>query len=53
LVERFGKALESHIRYEERQVFESTQNRLPTAALDAIAAACQSTPRVCPALLGV
>ena len=36
----FGELLESHIRFEERQVFELTQDRLPARALKAIAAAC-------------
>jgi len=48
LLRRFGELLESHIRYEERQVFEATQDRLPDDALHAIAAACQAVPRVCP-----
>ena len=53
MVERFGELLESHIRYEERQVFERTQNRLPLRALQAIESACQATPRVCPVSLEV
>lgn len=53
LVKRFGELLESHIRYEERQVFEPTQERLPARALQAIAVACQAIPRVCPASLKV
>jgi hemerythrin-like domain-containing protein len=53
LVRRFGELLESHIRYEERQVFEPTQHRLPARVLEAIAAACQATPRVCPTSLAV
>jgi hemerythrin-like domain-containing protein len=52
LVERFGALLEAHIRYEERQVFEPTQHRLPARALEAIAAACRTVPRVCPTSLG-
>ena len=51
-VERFGALLESHIRFEERQVFESTQHRLPARALEAIAAACRTVPRVCSISLG-
>ena len=51
LVGRFGELLESHIRYEERQVFEPTQHRLPSRSLAAIASACQAIPRVCPASL--
>ena len=47
LLARFGELLEAHIRFEERQVFESTQHRLPSEALDAIAAACASTARDC------
>jgi len=53
LLGRFGQLLESHIRYEERQVFETTQDRLPARALQAIASACRSIPRVCPASLNV
>lgn len=50
-VVRFGELLESHIRYEERHVFESTQDRLPAKALEAIVRACERVPRVCPASL--
>jgi len=46
LLERFGQLLEAHIRYEERQVFEPTQNRLPARVLQAIASACRTNPRV-------
>ena len=53
LLARFGELLESHIRYEERQVFETVQDRLPARSLQAIAAACRSIPRVCPASLNV
>ena len=52
-VVRFGELLESHIRYEERQVFEPTQHRLPPRALEAIASACKAIPRVCPASLAL
>lgn len=48
---RFGELLDAHIRFEERQVFERVQHRLPDDVLDAIAAACDTTPRVCPASL--
>jgi hemerythrin-like domain-containing protein len=48
---RFGERLEAHIRSEEREVFETTQHRLPLDALEAIAAACRATPRSCPAFL--
>lgn len=51
LVDRFGELLESHIRFEERQVFEPTQDRLPARALEAIAAACRANPRICSVLL--
>jgi len=47
-IERFGELLEAHIRFEEREVFETTQDRLPAVVLDAIAAACAEVPRVCP-----
>ena len=50
-LERFGALLESHIRYEEREVFETTQHRLPAEALEAIASACEAIPRACPAFL--
>jgi len=53
LLGRFGELLESHIRYEERQVFETAQDRLPAPTLQAIASACRSIPRVCPASLSV
>jgi hypothetical protein len=46
-VERFGRLLEAHVRFEEREVFEAVQSRLPAAALRAIAEACRSTPRSC------
>jgi len=45
----FGERLRAHVRFEERQVFEGTQDRLPPSALRAIAEACRATPRVCPA----
>jgi hemerythrin len=45
LVEEFGRSLASHVRFEEREVFEHTQDRLPNAALRAIAEACEPTPR--------
>lgn len=51
LLRRFGALLQAHIRFEEREVFEPTQDRLPARALDAIAAACEAVPRVCPASL--
>ncbi|MCP5058028.1 MAG: hemerythrin domain-containing protein [bacterium] len=44
-VQQFGELLESHIRFEERQVFEPTQERLPASALKAIAAACEGRAR--------
>ena len=47
----FGERLEAHIRFEERHVFEPTQDRLPANVLEAIAAACEATPRACPAFL--
>jgi hypothetical protein len=46
-----GRLLEAHVRFEERQVFEPTQRRLPAAALRALASACEAIPRVCPASL--
>ncbi len=47
LVSRFGELLEAHIRFEEREVFESTQHRLSPRALESIASACREIPRVC------
>jgi Hemerythrin HHE cation binding domain len=41
-LQRFGELLESHIRYEERQVFGPTQDRLAEKALEGIAAACRA-----------
>lgn len=52
-VVRFGELLESHVRYEERHVFESTQDRLPAKTLEAVALACRTLPRTCPASLGL
>lgn len=48
-LERFGTLLEAHVRFEEREVFELAQRRLPAATLDAIAEACSNTPRETPA----
>lgn len=48
---RFARILEAHVRFEEREVFASTQHRLPPAALQAIARECASLPRTCPASL--
>ena len=45
-LERFGRALEAHVRFEERDVFEVAQARLPAAALGAIAAACRARATV-------
>jgi hemerythrin len=42
LVEEFGRLLESHVRFEEREVFERTQDRISKAALLAISEACES-----------
>ncbi len=39
---RFGKLLESHIRFEERTLFVMAQNLLGEAALDEIEKACAS-----------
>lgn len=41
----FGQRLEAHIRFEEREVFEKTQARLPVAALRDIEAACAAILR--------
>jgi len=44
LVEQFGELLAAHIRFEERQVFEPVQQRLPEPVLHAIASACHAVP---------
>jgi hemerythrin-like domain-containing protein len=48
LINHFGELLESHIRFEEREVFDPTQDRLPGHALKDIAAACEANPRIYP-----
>lgn len=40
-LERFAALLESHIRFEERQLFEVVQDRFPQEALRAIGDACR------------
>ena len=45
-IARFGRLLEAHIRFEEREVFEPTQHRLAPRALQAIAAACAESDAV-------
>jgi hemerythrin-like domain-containing protein len=50
-IERFGRLLESHVRFEEREAFEVAQSRLPPGALRAVADACRSIPRSCPTFL--
>jgi hemerythrin-like domain-containing protein len=42
---RLGALLEAHIRFEEREVFERTQSRLPEAVREAIAEACRRARR--------
>ena len=42
-IARFGEFLDAHIRFEERVVFEATQDRLPANALEAIAVACDAS----------
>lgn len=42
---RFGDLVRSHIRFEEREVFERVQHRLSEDQLREIAAACESIPR--------
>jgi hemerythrin-like domain-containing protein len=39
---RFGDLLESHIRFEERELFEVAQRRLSPEALIAVAEACRA-----------
>ena len=50
-IEAFGRLLEAHIRFEEREVFEPTQHRLAPEALRAIASACEEIPRGCDVLI--
>ena len=47
----FASLLERHIRFEEREVFEHTQDRLPQAVLETIARASAESPRICPTTL--
>jgi len=47
----FGRLLERHVRFEEREVFEKVQHRLPARRLADIAAACRRRPRACPTAL--
>ena len=44
----FGRLLDDHIRYEERIVFESTQDRLPTDVLAEIRRVSLEVPQICP-----
>ncbi len=48
LINKFGRLLESHARYEERVVFEETQDRLDKESLQNIARACEDTQRNSP-----
>ena len=50
-VRDFGRFLERHVRYEERDVFQATQDLLGDDALAQIAEACERIPRSC-VLLG-
>ena len=47
----FGRLLDDHVRYEERVVFESVQDRLPASVLGKIAAASAASPQFCPTTL--
>lgn len=40
-LDAFGRRLERHVRFEEREVFEPVQHRLPAQTLRAIARACE------------
>jgi hypothetical protein len=51
-LERFGRLLEAHVRFEEREAFEVAQLRLPAPVLRAIAEACRAIPRAQPRLSG-
>ncbi len=44
-LERFGSTLEQHIRFEERDLFETAQRRLNPDQLNAIAQACRAKDR--------
>ncbi len=44
----FGQLLDDHIRYEERVVFEQTQDRLPAETLAEIRRASLAVPQICP-----
>ena len=44
----FGHLLHDHIRYEERVVFASTQDRLDPATLAEIRRASFEIPQICP-----
>jgi hypothetical protein len=41
-VRALGALLESHVRFEEREMFGVAEARLPGAALEAIAEACRA-----------
>jgi hemerythrin-like domain-containing protein len=45
---RLAEVLEAHIRFEERTVFETLQERIPAAVLSEISAATAARPRTCP-----
>jgi len=47
-IEAFGRLLETHVRFEERELFEVAQSRLTEAALEAVAEACRRIPRIAP-----
>lgn len=44
----FGQLLDEHIRYEERVVFEATQDRLAPEWLTEIQRASMQAPQICP-----
>ncbi|MEM7245333.1 MAG: hemerythrin domain-containing protein [Acidobacteriota bacterium] len=41
----FGELLKQHVRYEEREVFAATQERLPDDVLSALVSAAEASPR--------
>lgn len=51
-IERFGLLLETHVRFEERELFEVAQTRLAASVLEAVAQACRQIPRIAPACIG-
>jgi hemerythrin-like domain-containing protein len=47
-LDSFGQLLDDHIRYEERIVFEATQDRMAPECLAEIRRASMDAPQICP-----